>query len=128
MDQCLDFKVRGIESLDLSVSQGMDYRKIGTAIPLLSRFKLPIDKTVSLNANDQFLRLEYQSSVRGFQSFFTTLNTLLNSEGTKADISLKVSFEFETPIQPQGTELNAIKQALNRNPVDHLSWRAKVVY
>ncbi|MCT7953132.1 DUF499 domain-containing protein, partial [Ancylothrix sp. C2] len=128
MDQCLDFKVRGIESLDLSVSQGMDYRKIGTAIPLFSRFKLQIDKTVSLTANDQFVRLEYQGSVRGFQSFFTTINTLLNSEGTKADISLKISFEFETPIQPQGTELNAIKQALNRNPVDHLSLRAKVVY
>ena len=128
MDQCLDFKVRGIESLDLSVSQGVDYRKIGTAIPLLSRFKLQIDKTVSLTANDQFVRLEYQGSVRGFQSFFTTINALLNSEGTKADISLKISFEFETPIQPQGTELNAIKQALNRNPVDHLSLRAKVVY
>lgn len=127
-DRCTDDKVKGIESLELSVSQVIDYRKLGTAIPLLSRFKLQIDQTVTIQTGDQFVRLEYQGQVRGFQNFFTTINSLLNTPDVQANVNLKISFEFQPTIQPQGTELNTIKQALNRTPVDRLNLSVKVVY
>lgn len=128
IDRCTDNKVQGIESLELSVSQIVDYRKLGTTIPLLTRFKLHIDQTVMIQTGDQFVRLEYQGPIRGFQTFFTTINSLLNTPDVQANVSLKISFEFQPAIQPQGTELNTIKQTLNRNPVDRLNLVVKVTY
>ena len=79
IDLCGDRKVQEIESIEISVDKLLDYRKLGTAIPLLSRFSLRIDQTATIQAgNDQFVRLEYQGQVRGFQSFFNTINGLLN--------------------------------------------------
>jgi hypothetical protein len=37
-DRISDYKVQGIEVLELSVNQVMDYRKLGTAIALLQRW------------------------------------------------------------------------------------------
>lgn len=127
-DECSDRKVTTIESLELTVGQVVDYRKIGTALPLLSRFDISIDQTVTIQAADQFVRLEYQGKVRGFQSFFTTISGLLNTPNAQADVNLKVTIEFPTPITPGGHELNAIKQALTRNPVERVSLSAKVTY
>ncbi|HEY9298902.1 MAG TPA: AAA family ATPase, partial [Phormidium sp.] len=79
IDQCKDRKVKAIESLELSVSQVIDYRKLGTSINLLGRAKLQIDQTVTIQTGEQFVRLEYQGPFRGFQSFFTTINSLLNA-------------------------------------------------
>jgi hypothetical protein len=128
LDRCSDRKVKEIESIELSVAQLIDYRKLGTTIPILSRFQLQIDQTVTVQTGDQFVRLVYQGSVKGFQSFFSTINGLLNSPDTKADVNLKIVFEFQPSIAPQGTELNAIKQALDRNPVERISLSAKVKY
>ena len=40
IDLCGDRKVKEIESIEISVDKLIDYRKLGTAIPLLSRFLL----------------------------------------------------------------------------------------
>ncbi|HBB35643.1 MAG TPA: AAA family ATPase [Cyanobacteria bacterium UBA8803] len=126
-DRCSDYKVQGIQSLELSVDQVMDYRKLGTALPLLGRLPLQIDQRVMIQTGD-FTRLEYQGSVRGFQSFFSTINTLLNTPNVQADVNLKLTFEFDTAVTPGGSEINTIKQALFRNPVDRLYLSARVRY
>ena len=80
IDLCGDRKVKEIESIEISVDKLLDYRKLGTTIPLLNRFSPKIDQTATIQAgNDQFVRLEYQGQVRGFQSFFNTINGLLIS-------------------------------------------------
>ncbi|NEP85621.1 MAG: ATP-binding protein [Okeania sp. SIO2C2] len=127
-DECSDRKVATIESLELTVDKAVDYRKIGTALPLLSRLNISIDQTVTIQAPDQFVRFEYQGKIRGFQSFFTTISGLLNVPNAQADVNLKITIEFPTPITPGGHELNAIKQALTRNPVERISLSAKVTY
>ena len=127
-DCCLDDKVQGIESLEITVNQVLDYRKLGTSIPLLSRFNITIDQTVMIQTGEQFVRLEYQGDARGFQSFFSTLNTLLNQQNAQANLNLKLTLEFNPAILPQGTELSQIKQQLNRNPVERLNLIAKVSY
>jgi hypothetical protein len=126
-DRCSDDKVQEIQSLELSVDQVMDYRKLGTALPLLSRSPLQIDQNVTIQTGD-FIRFEYQGAVRGFQSFFSTLNTLLNTANVQADVNLKLTFEFDNAVSPGGTEINTIKQALLRNPVERLYLSARVMY
>ena len=128
MDSCSDRKVQSIESLEIMVSQFVDYRKLGTAISLLSRFKLQIDQRATIQVGDQFVRVEYQGPVKGFQPFFTPLNALLNSSDVQGNISFKLTIEFQPAILPHGTELNQIQQQLNRNPVDRLNLTAKVNY
>lgn len=129
IDLCGDRKVQEIESLEISVDKLLDYRKLGTAIPLLSRFSLRIDQTATIQTgNDQFVRLEYQGQVRGFQSFFNTINALLNNPETKGDVNLKLIIDFEPGISPQSKELNDIHQALQRNPAERISLNAKVKY
>ncbi len=128
IDLCGDRKVREIESLEISVSQLMDYRKLGTAIPLLNRFSLQIDQTVTIQTGDQFVRLEYQGQIKGFQSFFSTINGLLNSPEAQADVNLKLIIDFESGISPQSKEFNDIHQVLKRNPAERISLNAKVKY
>ncbi|HEY9769516.1 MAG TPA: hypothetical protein V6C71_13645 [Coleofasciculaceae cyanobacterium] len=120
--------MKEIESLEISVDKLIDYRKLGTTIPLLSRFPLRIDQTATIQTGDQFVRLEYQGQIKGFQSFFSTINGLLNSPEAQANVNLKITFEFEQAILSQGTELNAIQQALDRNPVERINLAAKVKY
>lgn len=127
-DRIQDHKVKAITALELSVGQVIDYRKLGTTLPLLARFPMQIDQTVTIQAGEQFVRLEYQGSMRGFQNFFTPTNTLLNSQGVQANVALKLSFEFESPIQAKGNEVSAIAQALCRNPVERMNLIAKVTY
>ncbi|HBL10641.1 MAG TPA: hypothetical protein DD379_04390, partial [Cyanobacteria bacterium UBA11162] len=71
---------------------------------------------------------EYQGSVRGFQSFFSTINTLLNAPNVQADVNLKLTFEFDNAVPSGGTEINTIKQALLHNPVERLYLSARVRY
>lgn len=127
-DLVQDNQVQGIQSLEISVGQVMDYRKLMTAFPMLIKLPLQIDQTATITLNEQFIRLEYQGPVKGFQSFQGAVNTLLSSPDVKADVSLKLVFEFSSPVQPNGAEISNIKQALNRNPVDRLSLTAKVTY
>lgn len=129
IDLCGDRKVKEIVSLEISVDKLLDYRKLGTAIPLLSRFPLRIDQTATIQTgDDQFVRLEYQGQMKGFQSFFNTINGLLSSPETQADVNLKLIVDFEPGITPQGKELNDIQQALRRNPAERISLNAKVKY
>lgn len=127
-DRIQDNQVQGIQSLEISVGQVMDYRKLMTAFPMLIKLPLQIDQTATITVNEQFIRLEYQGPVKGFQSFQGAVNTLLSSPDVKADVSLKLVFEFSSPVQPNGAEISTIKQALNRNPVDRLNLTAKVTY
>lgn len=78
---------------------------------------MKIKQTATIQTGDQFVRLEYQGQIRGFQSFFATINSLLNNPEVEADVSLKLTFVFDPIISPTGSELSAIKQALQRNPV-----------
>ncbi len=127
-DRVLDHKVKGITSLELSISQVMDYRKITTALPLLTKFPIQIDQTVTIQTGEQFVRLEYQGAMRGFQSFLTPTKALLDSSDVQANVMLKLVVEFASPVEPQGQEMGAIAQALSRNPVDRLNLTARVVY
>ena len=127
-DRIQDNQVQGIKSLEISVSQVMDYRKLMTAFPMLIKLPLQIDQTATITVNEQFIRLEYQGPVKGFQSFQGAVNTLLSSPDVKADVSLKLVFEFSSPVEPNGAEISNIKGALNRNPVDRLNLTAKVTY
>ncbi len=129
IDLCSDRKVKEIESLEISVDKLLDYRKLGTAIPLLNRFPLRIDQTATIQTgDDQFVRLEYQGQMKGFQSFFNTINGLLNSPEAQADVNLKLIIDFKSGIAPQSKELNDIHQALKRNPAERISLNAKVKY
>jgi hypothetical protein len=127
-DQLEHYKVKNIEVLEFSVDSAIDYRKFGTTIPLLSKFNLAIDQTATIQDGDQFVRLEYQGPVRGFQGFFTTINGLLNSPKAQADVYLKITLEFNPPVLPEGRELTTIKQALGRNPVEKINLSCKVSY
>jgi hypothetical protein len=126
---CGDRKVQEIESLEISVDKLLDYRKLGTAIPLLSRFPLRIDQTATIQTgDDQFVRLEYQGQMKGFQSFFNTINGLLNSPDTQADVNLKLIIEFKEAVAPNSKDFSDIQQALKRNPVDRINLITKVQY
>ncbi len=110
------------------MAQVVDYRKLGTTLPLLARFPMQIDQTVTIQTGDQFVRLESQGSTRSFQSFFTPTNALLNTQDVQANVAMKLIFEFASPIQPGGVEIKAISQALSRNPVERVNLTAKVTY
>jgi hypothetical protein len=127
-DRISDHKVQGIEVLELFVNQVMDYRKLGTAIALLQRWQPQIDQTVMIKTGDQFVRLEYQGALRGFQSFFSTINTLLNSPDAQADVSLKITLEFKPALSANASDISSIKQTLERNPVERLYLIARVIY
>lgn len=127
-DRSHDDKISAIERLELTVSEVMDYRKLTTALPLLMRYPIRIDQFVTIQTGEQFVRLEYQGNVKGFQSFSTPTNTLLGTPEVRAEVSLKLIFEFAAPIQPEGIEMKAIEQALLRNPVDRLNLTIKVLY
>ncbi len=128
-DQCLDYKITALSSLVITVDSVIDYRKLGTSLSLLNRpqlWSINIDQTVTIQAQEQFVRLEYQGDTRGFQSFFNTLNSLLNSPSAQANLSLTLTIDFTQPITPDGTELNLILQTLQRNPVERLNLKASV--
>jgi Protein of unknown function (DUF499) len=127
-DRILDYKVQGVRSLEISVSQVMDYRKLMTALVLFAKLPLQIDQTATISTGEQFVRLEYQGALKGFQSFQAAVNALLNTNDVKADVSLKLEFKFSSPIEPNGSEISNIKSALNRNPVERLNLLVKVTY
>jgi hypothetical protein len=126
-DICSDRQVKGIESLELSVDRVLDYRKLGVTLPQLSKLSLQIDQTVLIRTGEQFVKLEYQGKVRGFQSLFSTINNLLNAPDTEADVYLKVSLDISTEIEPQGVEIQAMKQSLDRNQIERLRFKATIV-
>ncbi|MBE9162333.1 ATP-binding protein [Tychonema sp. LEGE 06208] len=127
-DRISDNKIQAIEMLELSVDRVMDYRKLGTAIALLQRWQPQIDQTATIQTGDQFVRLEYQGQMRGFQSFFSTINSLLNSPDAQATVSLKITLEFKPALPANASDINSIKQTLDRNPVERLNLRARVTY
>ena len=127
-DRLIDYKVQAIEMLELSVNRVIDYRRLGTAIALLQRWQPRIDQTATIQTGDQFVRLEYQGQMRGFQSFFSTINNLLNSPDAQADVSLKITLEFKPALSANASDISSIKQTLDRNPVERINLTARVVY
>jgi hypothetical protein len=127
-DRIQDNKVEGVRSLSISASQVMDYRKLMTALVLFGKLPLQIDQTATISVGEQFVRLEYQGALKGFQSFQTAVNALLSSPDVTAEVFLKLEFKFSSPVQPNGSEISNIKSALNRNPVERLNLMVKVTY
>ena len=127
-DRCSDYKVKAIQSIEITVDQVMDYRKITTSFPLLGKLTFEIDQKATIQMDKQFVRFDYQGGLRGFQSFSSPINTLLSTEGVRANVSLKLTFIFDPAIAPDGNELVILQQALMRNPVDRLSLTARVSY
>lgn len=127
-DRVHDHKVKAIAALDLWVSEVIDYRRFVTALPLLARFPIQIDQTVDIDAGDQFVCLEYRGPMRGFQSFLAPTNALLSGADVRANVLLKLTIEFPSPVDPNGQEMRTIGQTLGRNPVDQLNLTARVVY
>ena len=127
-DRCKDYKVKNIQSIEITVDQVMDYRKITTSFPLLGKLTFEIDQKATIQMDKQFVRFDYQGGLRGFQSFSSPINALLSAEGVRANVSLKLTFTFNPAIAPDGNELVILQQALMRNPVDRLSLTARVSY
>ncbi len=129
-DECLDHKIEGISSFIFTVDNVIDYRKINTALPLLNRpqlWSIKIDQIITIQAPEQFMRIEYQGEVSNFRTLFNTVNSLLNIPNNEAIISLTITLDFVNPIVPDGMEFNLIFDHLKRNPVDRLSLRAILV-
>ncbi|NEO28112.1 MAG: hypothetical protein F6K03_14840 [Kamptonema sp. SIO4C4] len=101
---------------------------MSTAIPLFARLQPQIDQTVTVKTGEQFVRLEYQGDIRGFQGFLSTLNNLLNQPNVQGEVNLRLTFDFDKAVPPQGNELNLIKTTLLRNPVERLMVTAHFQY
>ncbi|WP_223209979.1 ATP-binding protein [Picosynechococcus sp. NKBG042902] len=127
-DQIADTKVATFLTLEITVDTIADYRKLSTAIALLSRYKPQIEQSVTLQSQGQFTRLEYQGDLRGYQGFAAPLNMLFNGPEIQGNAMLKIRLEFEKPIPATGGILEEIKGALSRNPVERLGLFAKVGY
>jgi Protein of unknown function (DUF499) len=128
-DRIQDLKIQGIRKLELSVEQVMDYRKLGTTLPLLARFSaMQIEQRVTVQTGEQFAHVEYQGLTKGFQSFFTPTNALLNTPEVQATVFMRLVFEFEAAVLPRGKEMTDIQQALGRNPVERLNLNVEVTY
>ncbi len=125
-DICSDRQVKGIESLELSFDRLMDYRKIGVTLPQLSKLPLQVDQSVAIQTGDQFVKLEYQGSARGFQNLFSTIRNLLDAPGTQADLHLKISLDLPEGIEPKGAEMVAIEKALKGNQIEQLRFMCKI--
>ncbi|MFN9516271.1 MAG: AAA family ATPase, partial [Pseudanabaena sp.] len=127
-DRCSDYKVKAIQSIEITVDQVMDYRKITTSFPLLGKLTFEIDQKATIQMDKQFVRFDYQGGLRGFEGFKNPIIALLGVEGVRANVSLKLTFTFNPAIAPDGNELQTLQQALMRNPVDRLSLTARVSY
>ncbi|TVQ60424.1 MAG: ATP-binding protein [Spirulina sp. DLM2.Bin59] len=120
-DECEKFKVQGISELSITVAQIIDYRKMSTSLGLLAKFQPHIDQSVTIQTGEQFLRLEYQGDVRGFQNMSGPVNSFLNQSNIQGEVSLTLTFKFEPSIAPNSHELNSLLSNLQRNPVERLN-------
>lgn len=123
-----DYQAQGIESIEVSVTELMDYRRLSTALNLFTKVPPHIQQTARISLGKQFVNLEYQGEYKSLSAVQNTLNTLLNTKDVKADVYLKLEFKFSAPISPEGAEISHIRNILNRNPVDRLNLMAKVTY
>lgn len=127
-DRIRDHQIQSIKALTFEVDQVIDYRKMGTTLPLLARYSFEIEQYVTIQTGQQYVRLEYQGDMRGFQGFFSTINGLLNQSETQANLTLKIIFSFDPAIAAEGSEIQGLQQALNRNPVERMNLQARVEY
>ncbi|MFN5967876.1 MAG: AAA family ATPase, partial [Pseudanabaena sp.] len=91
-DRCSDYKVKAIQSIEITVDQVMDYRKITTSFPLLGKLTFEIDQKATIQMDKQFVRFDYQGGLRGFEGFKNPIIALLGVEGVRANVSLKLTF------------------------------------
>lgn len=128
VDEVDRHKIKTVSAIAITVDTIQDYRKLGTAIPLLTKYKPQIEQSLTLQAHGQYTRLEYQGDYRGYQGFLGPLNTLLNTPEIQGQAMLTLRFEFEKPIAAIGGILDEINQALGKNPVDRLRLHFQVGY
>jgi len=127
-DWLKDKQVRVLTGMELAVADVMSYRKLGMTLPLLVRYQFEIDQFITIQTGTQFVRMEYQGDTRGFQSFFSTLNGLLNQPNTQANLTLTLKFTFDPAIAPDSPEMKALQQALTRNTLDRMTLLVRVEY
>jgi len=127
-DWTTDKQVRVITEMTLAVADITDYRKMGTTLPLLVRYPLEVEQAITIQTGQQFVKLDYQGDVKGFQSFFSTINGLLNQPNVQANLNLTLKLRFAPPIAPNGPDLKALQQALSRNPVERMNLHVRVEY
>ncbi|MBD2429028.1 DUF499 domain-containing protein [Phormidium sp. FACHB-1136] len=127
-DWTTDHQVRAITAMTLTVADITDYRKFGTALNLLVRYQFEVEQFITIQTGQQFIRLDYQGDVKGFQSFFSTINGLLSQPNVQANLNLTLKFRFDPPIAPSGPDLKALQQALSRNPVERMNLHVRVEY
>ena len=78
-DRCKDYQVKAIQSIEITVDQVMDYRKITTSFPLLGKLTFEIDQKATIQIDKQLVRFNYQGELRGFQGFLNPINALLSN-------------------------------------------------
>lgn len=127
-DWTTDQQVSAISAMTLTVADGVDYRKLGTTLPLLVRYPFEVEQFVTIQTGQQFLRLEYQGDVKGFQSVFGTINGLLNQPEVKANLNLNLKFRFDPAIALHSPTVKDLHQALSRNPVERMNLQVWVEY
>jgi hypothetical protein len=129
-DDCLDHKVAGIKSLEITIGSALNYRKLGTVLAQFNRpnLQVTIDQQVTIQSANQFLRFEYQGDLRGQQDFYRAIMTLLNNPMIEAQISLKLSLEFSEVVALESPAFKHIPNQLSNNPVDRLNLVVRVNY
>lgn len=127
-DWMADQKVRAIAEMRFTVADSTDYRKFGTMLPLLTRYAFEVEQFVTLQAGQQFVRLEHQGDANGFKSFLSPLTSLLSQENAQATLMLKLTFRFDPAIAPNSPELKGLQQAFSHNPVGRMNLFVRVEY
>ncbi|MEB3273870.1 MAG: DUF499 domain-containing protein, partial [Prochlorothrix sp.] len=127
-DEVQSWKIQSVSELVVTVEGISDYRKLCTAVGLFTRFQPSIEQMVRIQTGQQFVNLDYQGDLRGFQSFKAPLEAMLNREGVQGEARLKLRFGFESPVPPSGSPISEIQGALGRNPVDRLLLWVRVGY
>lgn len=127
-DWVRDKQVRTIPAMTLTVGDVVAYRKMGTTLPLLVRYQFEVEQFITVQTGSQFVRMDYQGDVRGFQSFFSVINGMLNQQNVQADLTLTLKFKFELAIAPDSPEMKALQQAFSRNPVERMNLLVRVEY
>jgi hypothetical protein len=127
-DEVESKQIQTVSRLEITVEGIQDYRRLGTAIALLAKFKPQIDQNVTLSSNGQYTKLEFQGDIRGFQAFSSPLAALFNATGVQGNATLTIRIVFEQPIPATGGILGEIQNALGNNPVDRLRLTLEVGY
>lgn len=128
MDKLTDAKVQGIAAVSVLVDRDIDYRKMLTALNYFNQLPLEINQSVAIELGEQFVELNYQGTLRGFQSFSNPIGSWLAQPGARADVRIELKIAFAEPVAIDGAPMRDLHKALTTNPVERLSLTIDVVY